>query len=838
MSTEHALSDSDRALLSARADAFYSAARSQTPSDWEPFLHGVPARLRPTVLAELVIVDLVRRWQQGERPLVEQYVGRFPELGPLDRVPPKLIAEEYRARLRAGDERDVDQYRRRFPVQFPQVEEELLAVEQESNVRGKSGQFRAVNTVAPADTAAGGRTPATGTVREEKPPRAEPPRPSGVLASAMRPRTADYARLKRLGAGQFGEVWLVESKSTGIKKAMKVMLRAADDETGKRELRSLDLIKNEQHPYLLRTEDFWVDDNKLYVLMELADCTLRNWLAEHNPELESREYQTGVPVGELLHVLREAAEVLDELHAKQVMHRDIKPDNILMVNRHAKVADFGLARSQDPAVATQSIMAGSPAYMAPETWAGKFGAASDLYSLAVTYAELRQARLPVKLGPMAEIMFAHLEGQFEFRPDVFTKHEVAVVRRALAKEPSQRFASCSEFIAELVRVVGVPLSLPGYKKAGSTKTEPSAFPPLPPSVPPPPTASGGWGKETAGWEPTGSHGMGTKDWQPSRSRGTPVQLKPEPRKPVPPAKRKKTNWVGAGVAGGAVLGLVALIAFLVVGGGCTPSPTSGDDPTPSTGGTPPTHTPPTKTPPTTAPEKDPPTPPGTRAVQGAKLIPIADGPTVPEWVTAMVNGEEMRFRLIPVVGGRSFYIGERKVSNKAMKKDGPGGPNAPAVNVTAAAAVAFVDEHFSGAKGRLPTPAEWDHAAGLGLPGLLPTVTKAGGTPKVDRKDPADPDAEGKRDLNHYDLIDMAGNGREWTCGVLEAGKPLNTTDRPDGQFKQDDILVLRGRNYTLKGGLTFADLATEAGEEPQVQFAVRASPYTGFRVVLPAPTK
>jgi serine/threonine protein kinase len=225
--------------------------------------------------------------------------------------------------------------------------------------------------------------------------------------------------------------------------------------------------------------------------MEVADGTLRNWLAQHNPGLESREYKQGVPVGELLHVLREAAEVMDELHAKQVMHRDIKPDNILLLNRHAKVADFGLARHQDPGVATQSMMAGSPAYMAPEVWAGKFGAASDLYSLAVTYAELRQGRLPVKLGPMAEIMFAHLEGQFEFGP-VFSKAEVAVVRRALAKEPGQRFESCTDFVHELVKVVNVPLALPGFNVSGTRHR----LQPLPP-VPTEKEA-----KETIGWEPT------------------------------------------------------------------------------------------------------------------------------------------------------------------------------------------------------------------------------------------------------------------------------------------------------------------------------------------------
>lgn len=143
MSAEHPLSDADRALLSQRADAFYAAmSKNQSPGDWEPFLSDVPVRLRASVLTELVVIDIVRRWQRGERPLVESYIDRFPELGPLDKVSFKLITEEYRARLRAGDIRDADGYRRRFPLQFPHIEEELFLIEQESAPAspGRSGR--------------------------------------------------------------------------------------------------------------------------------------------------------------------------------------------------------------------------------------------------------------------------------------------------------------------------------------------------------------------------------------------------------------------------------------------------------------------------------------------------------------------------------------------------------------------------------------------------------------------------------------------------------------------------------------------------------------------------
>src|SRR5439155_12305004 len=107
----------------------------------------------------------------------------------------------------------------------------------------------------------------------------------------------------------------------------------------KRELESLELVKKLRHPFLLQTQAFWQFEDRLTIVMELADGSLRDRLKE----CKAAGLPT-IPDAELLSYFREAAEALDFLHRKRVLHRDIKPDNILMLSQHAKLADFGLAR--------------------------------------------------------------------------------------------------------------------------------------------------------------------------------------------------------------------------------------------------------------------------------------------------------------------------------------------------------------------------------------------------------------------------------------------------------------------------------------------------------------
>src|SRR5687768_88402 len=118
------LSDDDRAVLSARADQFFAALAVGSPADWEQFLAGLASPLRTAVLTELVVIDLAHRWEKGERPVIEDYLARFPELGPVDRVASTLILEEYRCRAKAGEATDAD-FESRFPAQFAALQTQL-----------------------------------------------------------------------------------------------------------------------------------------------------------------------------------------------------------------------------------------------------------------------------------------------------------------------------------------------------------------------------------------------------------------------------------------------------------------------------------------------------------------------------------------------------------------------------------------------------------------------------------------------------------------------------------------------------------------------------------------
>jgi hypothetical protein len=230
----------------------------------------------------------------------------------------------------------------------------------------------------------------------------------------------------------------------------------------------------------------------------------------------------------------------------------------------------------------------------------------------------------------------------------------------------------------------------------------------------------------------------------------------------------------------------------------------------------------------------------------ATEVTLSDGRKAWSWVRAHVGDEHVSFRLI-FGGGRGneavepFYIMESKVWNGLYRAAGmtppaeseANGRDAPVMGLTADEAAKFAKGTFGGA---LPSPQQWDHAAGLyEVAHLRRQVARPGSHPRVMIARPAPTHGPSAReDVNEFGLLDMSGNGREWTAGVLT---PPGTPAKVVGvdPLSPEELVILRGRNYTLSQPLTFVDLNDEQ-KTPQTHFASARSPYTGFRVVMPVP--
>jgi serine/threonine protein kinase/tetratricopeptide (TPR) repeat protein len=269
--------------------------------------------------------------------------------------------------------------------------------------------------------------------------------PIAALRVALR---GHYEIERQIGQGAYATVYLARDLKHERKVAIKVLNADPTSETGEiRFIREIRLVARLQHPNILPLHDSGHVEALLYYVMPFVEGeTLR--IRMH------REREMAVDAS--CSIARETADALAYAHKQGIVHRDIKPENILLSGGHAIVADFGIARAIDVGGVKQLTMTGvagpgTPAYMSPEQLLGDrpVDARSDIYSLGCVLYEMLAARAPfpgkdgfvkrfTEPPPHISSLRRNVPGWID-----------AVVAKALAKDPDDRFATATDFVAAL-----------------------------------------------------------------------------------------------------------------------------------------------------------------------------------------------------------------------------------------------------------------------------------------------------------------------------------------------------------------------------------------------------
>ena len=257
-----------------------------------------------------------------------------------------------------------------------------------------------------------------------------------------------YVVLAQLGAGGMGEVYTAYDPELDRRVALKVIRPASDaGSTQSAQARLLDEAKalaKLSHPNVVAVHDVGAYEGDVFIAMEHVEGeSLGVWLAKRK-----RTWR------EIVDVIVAAGRGLEAAHAAGLVHRDIKPDNIMVGNDgRVRVLDFGVAlAARTPQAGSGGALVGTPAYMAPEQFEHEpIGPYTDQFSLGVTLYEALWEQKPFEGDSLAELWVHVAEGRLKPPPpsDVPARIEAAVVR-ALARKPEDRFPSLAAMLAALV----------------------------------------------------------------------------------------------------------------------------------------------------------------------------------------------------------------------------------------------------------------------------------------------------------------------------------------------------------------------------------------------------
>jgi serine/threonine-protein kinase len=265
---------------------------------------------------------------------------------------------------------------------------------------------------------------------------------------------AGYTIVELLGSGGMGEVYLVQHPRLPRQDALKVLPAtvSADPEYRERFNREADIAATLWHAHIVGVHDRGEYDGQIWISMDYVEGTDAG-------RLLAEQHRTGLPAGQVAEIVTAVADALDYAHQRNLLHRDVKPANILLshpdsVDQRILLADFGIARWADEisGLTATNMTVGTVSYAAPEQLMGaQLDGRADQYALAATAFHLLTGSPPFQHSNPAVVISQHLSASppviAEGRPDLTGVDPV--LAKALAKDSGDRFERCADFARAL-----------------------------------------------------------------------------------------------------------------------------------------------------------------------------------------------------------------------------------------------------------------------------------------------------------------------------------------------------------------------------------------------------
>lgn len=306
-----------------------------------------------------------------------------------------------------------------------------------------------------------------------------------------------------------------------------------------------------EHAHIVPVYDFGVQDELTYVAMRLLSGTLTDKLYA----------STMMSLNDVLVMLEQVARALDYAHSRGIVHRDVKPSNIMFDDTGtAYLVDFGIAKAvqqADTGLTAEHMVLGTPSYMPPELWRGETpSGASDQYALAVVTYQILTGRLPFSADTPSSLMYKHLNDAPPMATDVnpnLSSATATVLARAMSKGVANRYPLVSNFVNALTQALTAPAESASNAPAESANSMPTMLNqrPVPEQTMPNQTAPRPQPQDA----PQAQAPRDPSPSQPQRNRRMPRQQS---------SPEKQPNTVLMQLAGGGIIGVGLILVLLII----------------------------------------------------------------------------------------------------------------------------------------------------------------------------------------------------------------------------------------------------------------------------------